>query len=171
MLKIIANIPLFVWPLFAVLLIGGLKARKTRLVPLKDLLLIPIAFFGWSLFSFFDRYASDPLAILLWILSLGVGSFIGFSHIQRLNLRCERQKKAIEMPGSWIPLMLSMSIFTTKFSMGMMRAMLPHLENSILFLGLELLSGIFLGIFTGRGVSCLLKYIVLPVERHPKGPH
>lgn len=158
MLKIITNIPLFVWPLFAVLLIGGLKARKTRPVPLKALLLIPAAFFSWSLFSFFGRYASDPLAILLWILSIGVGSFIGFSHIQRVKPRCDRQKKVIEMPGSWIPLMLSMSIFTTKFSIGMMRVMLPHLENSMLFLGLELFSGIVLGIFTGRGVGCLLRY-------------
>lgn len=36
--------------------------------------------------------------------------------------------------------------------------MLPHLENSMLFLGLELFSGIVLGIFTGRGVGCLFRY-------------
>lgn len=158
MLKILTNIPLFVWPLFAILLIGGLKARKTGLVPLKVLLLIPIAFFGWSLFSFFGRYADDLLAIFLWILCLGLGFFIGFSHIQRLKPRCDRQKKMIEMPGSWIPLILSMSIFSAKFSIGMMRAMLPHLEGSMLFLALELFSGLILGIFSGRAVGCLLRY-------------
>ena len=164
MLKILTNIPLFVWPLFAILLIGGLKARKTGLVPLKVLLLIPVAFFGWSFFSFFGRYADDPLAIFLWILCLGVGFFIGFSHIQRLKPRCDKQKKMIEMPGSWIPLILSMSIFTAKFSIGMMRAMLPHLEGSMLFLALELFSGLILGIFSGRSVGCLLRYRSFKME-------
>jgi hypothetical protein len=158
MLKIITNIPLFVWPLFAILLIGGLKARKTNMVPLKVLMLIPAAFFGWSLFSFFGRYANDPLAVVLWIFCLGIGFWIGFSHIQRLKLRFDKKKKMVEMPGSWIPLVLSMSIFTAKFSMGMMRSMLPHLQGSMLFLGLELFSTIILGIFSGRAMSCFLRY-------------
>lgn len=158
MLKIITNIPLFVWPLFAILLIGGLKARKTNLVPLKVLLLIPAAFLGWSLVTFFGRYADNPLAIFLWILCLVVGFFIGFSHIQRLHPRCDKQKKMIEMPGSWIPLVLSMSIFTAKFSIGMMRATRPHLEDSMLFLGLEIFSSFILGIFAGRGMGSFLRY-------------
>jgi len=158
MLKIITNIPLFVWPLFAILLMGGLKARKTNMVPLKVLMLIPAAFFGWALFSFFGRYASDSLAVALWILCVGVGFWIGFSHIQRLKLRFDKKKKMVEMPGSWIPLVLSMSIFTAKFSVGMMRSMLPHLQSSMLFLGLELFSTIILGIFAGRAMSCFLKY-------------
>src|SRR5690349_5725894 len=104
MFKIITSIPLFVWPLLAVLLIGGLKARKTSLVPLKALILIPAVFFGWSIVSFLSRYTNDPLAIFLWILCLGMGCFIGFFHIQRLKPRCDKQTKRIEMPGSWIPL-------------------------------------------------------------------
>lgn len=158
MIKIINNIPLFVWPLFVMLLIGGIKASKTNQMPLKLLMLIPAVFLSLSLFSFFGRYASEPLAIVLWILCLGAGSFIGFSHIQRLELRFDKQKKMIELPGSWIPLLLSMSIFIAKFSVGMMRSLLPHLEGSILFLGFELFSGIILGIFAGRAVSCFLRY-------------
>ena len=158
MLKIITNIPLFVWPLFAILLIGGLKARKTGVVPLRVLILVPVAFFSWSLSSFVERYAADSLSIFLWILCLGVGFFVGFSHIRRLNLRCDKQNKMIEMPGSWIPLALSMSVFFARFAIGMIRGMQPHLEDSILLLGLELFSGIILGIFIGRAIGCYLKY-------------
>lgn len=158
MLEIMDKIPVFVWPLFAILLLGGLKARKTSMVPLFVLLLIPSIFFGWSLFSFFGKYGADPLAIFLWLLCLGAGFFIGFSHTQRLNLRFEHKKKQVEMPGSWIPLMLSMSIFFSKFSLGMMRSMLPHLGDSFLFLGIELFSTIILGIFVGRGACCLARY-------------
>lgn len=62
------------------------------------------------------------------------------------------------MPGSWIPLMLSMSIFTSKFSIGMMSSIMPHLNRSLLFLGLELFSTIIFGNFAGRGVNCLIRY-------------
>lgn len=158
MLQIITKIPVFVWPLFAVLLRGGLKARKTNEVSIVILLLIPSIFFGWSLFSFFGKYATNLLAILFWLLCLGVGFFIGFLHMQKLKLQFDRQKKKVEMPGSWIPLMLSMSIFTSKFSIGMMSSMMPHLNGSLLFLGLELFSTIVLGIFAGRGVNCLMRY-------------
>lgn len=158
MLQIITKTPVFVWPLFVILLLSGLRARKTNEVPLAVLLLIPSLFFGWSLFSFFGTYATDPLAILFWPLCVGAGFFIGFSHMQRLKLQFDKQKKKVEMPGSPIPLMLSMSIFTSKFSIGMMGAMLPHLKGSLLFLGLELFSSLILGIFAGRGINCLLRY-------------
>lgn len=158
MLQIITKIPVFVWPLFAILLLGGLRARKTNVVPLAVLVLVPSIFFGWSLFSFFGKYATGPLAILFWLLCLGTGFFIGFSHMQRLKLQFDKKKKKVEMPGSWIPLILSMSIFTSRFSIGMMSSMLPHLNGSILFLGLELFSTIILGIFAGRGISCLMRY-------------
>ena len=54
MLEIIDNIPTFVWPLFFILLLGGLKAKKTAPVHFQHgvLLLIPAVFFIWSLFSF-----------------------------------------------------------------------------------------------------------------------
>lgn len=161
MLQIISKIPVFVWPLFAILLLVGLKSRKTRTVPIAVLLLIPSIFFCWSLFSFFGKYVTHPLAILFWLLCLGVGFFIGFLHMQGLKLQFDKQKKKIEMPGSWIPLMLSMSIFTSKFSIGMMSSMMPHLNGSLLLLGIELFSTIILGIFAGRGINCLMRYKAL----------
>lgn len=158
MLQIITKIPLFVWPLFVILLLGGLRASKTSTVPIVSLLLIPFIFFCLSLFSFFGKYASDPLAIIFWFLSLGLGFSIGFFNMQRLRLQFDRKKKKVEMPGSWIPLMLSMSIFTSKFSIGMMSSMMPQLNGSLLFLGLELFATIILGVFAGRGINCLMRF-------------
>lgn len=158
MLQIITKIPLFVWPLFIILLIGGLKARKTSVVPIAVLLLLPSLFFSWSLFSFFGKYGADPVVILFWILFLGIGFLIGFLHTQKLKLQFDTSKKKVEIPGSWIPFILSMSIFSSKFSIGMMSAMMPHLNGSLLFLGLELFATMILGIFGGRGVNCLMRY-------------
>ncbi len=158
MLQIITKIPVFIWPLFVMLLLGGLKARKTSMVPLFLLLLIPSIFFIWSFFSFFGKYGSDFVSIFLWILCLGIGLLIGFSYMQKLKLRFDKQKKRVEMPGSWLPLILSMLIFTSKFSIGIIGSISPHLSKSTLFLTLELFATIILGIFVGRGIGCLVRY-------------
>lgn len=168
MLKIITNIPLFVWPLFALLLLNGLRSTKSNGVPLAVLLLIPSIFFGWSLSSFFGKFGTTPLTILLWILCLGMGFLIGFLHTRKLSLQFDRPKGKVKMPGSWIPLMLSMSMFTSKFSIGMMSSMKPHLNGSLLFFSLELFSTIILGFFAGRGINCLMRYISFPDRSYPR---
>lgn len=151
-----SDIPVFVWPLFAILLAIGLKASRPGQVPIARLLLIPALFFTWSLFSFFGRF-TDPLSILLWLICLVTGFTIGFFHMQRLPLRFHN--RSVEMPGSWIPLLLSMSIFSAKFSAGMMTAKWPHLEMAIW--GCELFATWILGIFAGRAIGCLRRYILI----------
>lgn len=158
MLQIITRIPLFVWPLFAILLISGLRARKTSSLSIAILLLIPSIFFACSLFSFFEKYATDSLAIFFWLISFVLGFSIGFFHMKRVRLRIDSQKKKVEIPGSWIPLILSMSIFISKFSIRMMSSMMPQLKGSLLLLGLELFATIILGIFAGRAINCLVRY-------------
>jgi hypothetical protein len=162
MLKILTNVPIFIWPVFAFLLIGGLKARKTGMVPLAVLLAVPACFFIWSSVSFFGRYGGEALPAILWVLCLSAGFLIGYTHIQKLPLQFDKQKRRIEMPGSWIPLILSMSIFSAKFSLGMMRSTLPHMDGSLFFLGMELLATVILGVFVGRGLGCLYRYRAAP---------
>jgi hypothetical protein len=157
MLQILSKIPVFVWPLFALLLVGGLRARKTGMMPLALLLAIPSVFFTWTLFSFFSKYA-DPISIFLWIFCLSVGFFIGYLHMQKIKLRFDKQKRRVEMPGSWIPLILSMAIFSTKLSIGMIGSLVPELIGSHLLLGLDLFATVILGIFAGRGIGCLSRY-------------
>jgi hypothetical protein len=144
--------------MFVFLLLGGLRARKPNMIHLVPLLLIPTLFLGWSIFSFFGKYGVDSILIFLWLVCFGMGFTIGFSHMKKLQLRFDKQNKKVEMPGSWIPLILSMSIFTAKFSLGMMGTMLPHLSGSVLFLCLEFFATIILGVFSGRGIGCLFRY-------------
>ncbi len=153
MLQILSEIPIFVWPLFALLLVRGLRARKTDMVPLAVLLVLPAVFFTWSVFSFLS---SDPTSIFLRIFCLSIGFFMGYLHMQKLKLRFDKQKRRIEVPGSWIPLILSMSIFTAKFAIGMIGALAPELNG--LLLGLDLFATIISGIFVGRGVVCFVRY-------------
>ena len=158
MIKIITNIPLFVWPLFIILLIIGLRARKTNLVPLAILLIIPSVLFVFSFNWFFKNYGHETWSILLWIIFLAIGFLIGLLHMQKLKLRFDKQKRKVEMQGSWIPLMLAISLFTFRFTIGIIGSLFPHLEGSAVSLSLELVATTVLGISSGRGVGCLVRY-------------
>lgn len=157
MLQILSKIPIFALPLLIILLLGGLRARKTNTMPLALLLLIPSIFFVWGLFTYFSKYGHDPISIFLWFLCLATGFLIGFTHMQKMQLRFDKKNRKVEMPGSWIPLMLSMSIFTSKLSIGMLGSLVPHF-SALAFLGLELFATTILGIFAGRGIGCLFRY-------------
>lgn len=158
MLEIISHIPFFVWPLFLLLLLAGLKASKPHSVPLKAILIPPTLFFVWSVYSFFGKYSENTLSIFLWAIILGCGFVIGYSYMQKASLQFDKQNGKIHMPGSWMPLTLSMSIFTLRFSIGMLSGMFPDLIGSASLLSLELCATIILGIFLGRGIGCLLRY-------------
>jgi hypothetical protein len=158
MLQIITKVPLFVFPLFPIFLHVGLRARRGSSFPIAVLVLIPSLFFGLSLFLFLGKYGTNPGAILSWFFSFAVGGSIGFFYTQKIKLQFDREKKRVEIPGSWIPLILLMSIFVSKFSLGMISSMMPHLKGSLLLMGLELFPTLILGIFAGRGINCLIRY-------------
>lgn len=91
MFDIIKEIPFYVGPLFILLLVGGVKARKTGRVPLITLFLVPSIFLSWFSYSFFGLYGFNLLAMLLGCICLGVGGLVGFMHIQKLPLQFDRQ--------------------------------------------------------------------------------
>lgn len=159
------KIPFFVWPLFAILLIGGLKARKVNKVPLMLLLLIPTFFLGWSVMTFFDRYLNSPLALLFWAVCLAGGFFIGYFNIQKMDLSFNKKKKEVQMPGSLLPLILSMSVFSAKLSSGMIRGIAADPQPTTLILILELFATTIMGIFLGRGFSCFIRYRAEPTDQ------
>lgn len=153
----LASIPFYVWPLFVLLLIVGIKARKTTKVSFKRLLLLPSMLFVWSVASFFVGYGDEYKIVALWALCLAVGIFLGFWHLQKLGLRIDKENKSVVIPGSWVPLIISMVIFTSKFLIGLLSAVFPETADSALFLSLELTAGVMLGVFWGRAAGCLEK--------------
>jgi len=52
------------------------------------------------------------MAIILWVLCLGIGFFIGFSYVKRFNLQFDKKNKRVVMPGSYLTLILSLSILS-----------------------------------------------------------
>lgn len=159
--QILTQTPTFVWPLLAYLLFIGFKARKTGVVPLFILAIMPAVFLTWSFYSVLIRYGSLTMMVL-WAASVLLGAFVGFMLTQRLPLRFDKERKRVELPGSWLTLIFSMSIFSCRYFLGMMYSLRPELIGSLPLLAIELLATAISGIFLGRLLGCLQKYKVSP---------
>lgn len=152
--------PLWVWPLLAFILISGIKASKNHILSVKKLMLIPLAFFIWALYSIFAH--TDMYELSLLIASLAVGATLGYLLVRNLNVRFDKAKQIAEMPGSWMTLILALSIFALKFSLGAIISVNPTLKGTLFLLIIEVAAAIIAGIFAGRGISYWLKYKAAP---------
>lgn len=151
-MTILANIPLWVWPLFVLLLVVGLRASKTRRAPLALILALPLL----GVLSLRALSAlPDPTTVWsLWPLGLLTGTLLGY----RLQTRwlISRQGAWVHLRGEWLTLIVTMVIFWSNFATGMARAMAPALVASTPFqAGLALLLGLCAGTFLGRAIRTL----------------
>ncbi len=147
-MQVVVHAPVYVWFLLLYLLWSGWKSRKTRIVSWKLLLIIPAFMFIWSIYAMITRY--DSLSICFWAVSIAMGFWLGSLTVRRLKLRFDKQRHLIEIPGSWIPMMLSVSIFSLRYVLGAIYGLHPELSGNSALLVLENIATIVSGMFTGR---------------------
>ena len=149
--QIISNTPVYVWPLLAYLLWGGWKSRKTYVISWKPLLVMPAIMFIWSIYAVMTRYGN--VSICLWAVSITIGIWFGSLTVRGLKLRFDKQQNLIEVAGSWSPMILSLSIFTLRYFLGVAYGLHPDLKGNTALLILENIATIVSGMFTGRLVG------------------
>lgn len=151
MIKIIYGTPILVWPMLLLLLWGGWKATKTTVVSWRPLYIFPIILLAWSLFSMLSRYGA--VYLIFWATSLSIGAGIGWLTLRKIPLRFDKQRKLIEIGGSWKPMLLSLSIFSLRYSLGAIYGMYPELSGSLNLLILENLATLISGMLLGRLIA------------------
>ena len=157
-MELITHTPIYVWALLFFLIMMGLRARKTSIVALKMFVIMPTIFCAWALYAILMRYGTNFSILSFWTISLLLGIAVGNLIIRSYSLRFDKIKRKVEMPGSWMLLILSLSIFCLRYFLGASTAIHPELAQSTEFLITELLATFVTGIFVGRSTGCLLKY-------------
>jgi hypothetical protein len=67
------------------------------------------------------------------------------------------ERKELVIPGSYIPLLLSLSIFALRYALGAMQTLVPGFVGSLSYLVLESGASIVSGMFLGRLLCCKLR--------------
>ena len=151
---ILTHTPIWVWALLAALLWLGLSQTVNRTASLKRVTLMPIAMVGLSLFGTVSVFGSDPIILLTWFAAAMLMTSLVVRAAKSAAIKYDAEKRLFSLPGSWIPLVLIMGIFVTKYIVGFMTAMQPEFAHNINFAScVATLYGAFSGVFLARAIG------------------
>jgi hypothetical protein len=136
--------------LLAFLLYRGYLASRDRESSLLKLSIIPGVMLVLALSGMNGHGALGAGVWGVW----AVGVLAGMALIWRLSggdIAVDRAAGTIHQRGSWMPLLLMVAIFSTKYTVAVASAMHPELPHNLSFaLGVTALYGVFNGVFLGR---------------------
>lgn len=160
---ILKNTPSWVWGLAAALTALGLSQVRTRSVSALRMLLMPLAMTGLSLWGTISAFSHSPLfgyVLLAW--AAGAALLLAAVALSGTPAGASYQAAApaagplssmgsFVVPGSWLPLLLILGIFLTKYVVGVELTMQPALAwDGVYTLVVGGLYGLFSGAFAGR---------------------
>jgi hypothetical protein len=110
----------------------------------------------WSL----DSHASGftPFSFSLWALCMSLGIWLGSLTTRKLAIKFDKQQKLIKIDGTWVPLVLSISIFSLRYFLAATHAIHPEWNGHIALLSLKNVATVVSGMFTGRLVGFWQQY-------------
>lgn len=154
--QIFINTPLWVWGLLAALLALGLSQTRKRNADLLRVTLMPLGMGGLSLYGTISSFGASPVVLGSWLATALVLVLVVTQLPAPGGVRYDSASRQFLLPGSWVPMVLIMGIFLTKYVVGVSLAMHPELKSQANFsLAIVMLYGLFSGIFIGRTLQLI----------------
>ena len=163
--EIIARTPLWVWALFAFLLFIGVRALRPSTASFARLAILPLVFLVWGLSGFVTTYGFRPLGIAVWLAAGVIGFALGRVAVRAIAIQADKERGLIRLPGSAAPLVLILTIFATKYVLGVLSGIQPGISADPLYMAADVgVSGLLTGMFAGRIYGLRRKYQATPHE-------
>lgn len=125
--RILANTPVWVFLLLAYLVWQGLQGLRPRTQPIWRMLIVPLVFFlmGLSRLIASGNYGLE--ALLAWLMAAVLFASLALYRGPRL-LAADRTSGKVTRPGSAIPLVRNITVFTLQYGVAVATAMKlePH---------------------------------------------
>ncbi len=154
--NILSHTPVWVWGLLTALLALGFSQTRQRHVAPSRLLLLPMALLGLGLWSMAPGFVALPLAALVWLAALGAGVAVLAGRPSRAGAQWLPAEHRLQLPGSWMPMLLILAIFSLRYAANAGMAINPGWRNAPeVLLPLALLLGGLSGLFLGRALALL----------------
>lgn len=157
--EILKGTPTWVYALFCYLTYLGIKSTERRVVPFKQVFILPIVFTLWSFHTLVTKFPLTVYTTTLWSFSILAGYYLGWHLNRSCSIQADKIKRLIALPGSLTPLISFLVIFAAKYYFGYTFATDPESAHSILYYGTYIaLSGGVTGTFIGKLLSFYHKY-------------
>ena len=126
------------------------------------LLILPLVLLGLGLWSMAPGFKALPLSTLVWLAALGAGAALLAGRPARAGAVWLPAEGRLQLPGSWMPMLLILGIFSLRYATNVGMAMNPGWRSAPwVLLPLALLYGGLSGLFLGRALA-LLKLTRVP---------
>lgn len=146
---ILNGVPLWVWPLFVVLLLFGLRATKQRRVPVWVSYLLPLM----GLLSINTAAQTGNTSLVWGMFCAGYIAGTALGYVLQRRWIILKEEGRITLAGEWVTLITMMTIFLANFVAGTLKAINPELYQSNGFIVVFVfLIACASGVFFGRAV-------------------
>jgi hypothetical protein len=149
MTRLITDAPLWVWPLFALLLLVGLRARRDREVPVFMIYALPLL----SILSLRSIYVTGASGWVwgIFIVASVVGAMAG--HRMQEGWVMARTGRTVHLAAESVTLLVIMTLYWSNFAGGILRDLAPEVyANAGFHAALSVVLGLFSGSFLGRAL-------------------
>jgi hypothetical protein len=165
LIQILKGTPAWVFVLFAGLVVIGVMQSRARSVSAGRLMVLPAAFIAFSLFGVIAAFGAQPALLVAWALGVGVAVLVRRVVGSPSNARWDPASTTFQVPGSWTPLALMMTVFFARYAISVSLAMQPALAKEALFaIGVSLGYGLLSGAFLARALHVLAVRSPIPVH-------
>jgi hypothetical protein len=172
---ILVRTPYWAWLVLGALVALGLLQSRTRRVTPRRLFALPLVLCALGLYTVWPVFAHLPLIALAWVVAVGTGAGLRLwlagsapgvqtgapansqqahpaQHAQQAQWSADGRH--LQLPGSWAPMVLMLSVFFLRYVSAVAQAMHPALQQLVAFqLPLALGFGGLTGVLLGRSLA------------------
>ena len=153
--QVLIHTPLWVFPLFAYLVWLGIKAMQPRTTTIWRSLIVPAVFIVWGLSRLLSRQQDFVWPLLSWVAAALALLPVALLTTQPFEL--DHKTGEITRPGSVVPLIRNVTVFTLQYSIAVIAAVDPDGRTVATLIG-RAVSGATTGYFLGRTIALLRQY-------------
>ena len=153
-MTILTHTPFWVWGLLAALMtLGGLQLRPRALAPAR-ITMVPLLVMAASLISLSRGFDQPWTAFAVWICAVGSMVTGARAALAIRGATYDASTRRVLVPGSAVPLVLILVLFTTRYVAAVCMATQPGLAGHAVFVAtLSAVYGACSGIFVARALS------------------
>lgn len=152
--QILSHTPIWVYALFFVLLVFGLIQTRTRNVSKIPALLLPAGMIALSLAGISSSFGLSTMPLAAWSMAMVIATVVGYAFFRDKRIQLKATDGKFFVPGSWVPLVVMMTIFFTKYVYAVMKALHAEVISTPMFIGaLSAIYGVLSGYFSSRAVN------------------
>ena len=147
---LLQHTPIWVYILFVFLMYKGCRLSKDHWMDLNKIWIFPGVFFVLSIESMATHFGMTKISVIFLGFGLLCGVMLGLLNALRVKHLYEVEVKRIFVPGSVLPMIQILMIFTAKYYFGYMENMYPAMVHDQTFMFEVLgISGLCTGLFIG----------------------